>query len=103
MRIRSFVFSLAAVVALTAVSNVRAQQNAAAQPAAAQPAAQARPNVPVAVIDLAYILNNHPTMKGDIEKIKSESENVAQQFEARRKEILQKMERMRTEVNGRHS
>ena len=93
VRIRSFVFSLVAAVALTSAAN--AQQQPAAAGAAAQPAAQARPNVPVAVIDLAYILNNHPTMKGQIEAIKAESEQVGQQFEARRKDILKKMDQMR--------
>ena len=93
MRIRSFVFSLVAGVALM-TSGVNAQAPAAAPQ---QAAAQSRPNVPVAVIDLAHILNNHPTMKGEIEKIKSESEAVGQQFEARRKEILRKMEQMRAE------
>lgn len=80
---------------MTSAAYAQGQQQAAA---AAQPAAQSRANVPVAVIDLAYILNNHPTMKGEIEKIKAESEQVAQQFEARRKDILQKMERMRSEL-----
>ncbi len=58
VRIRSFVFSLAAAVTLmTPALNAQAPQ-ATAQPAAQQ--AQSRPNVPVAVIDLAFILNNHP-------------------------------------------
>ena len=36
-------------------------------------------------------------MKGEIEKIKAESEQVGQAFEARRKNILSKMEQMRAE------
>lgn len=96
MRIRSFVFSLVAGVALM-TSAVHAQQAQQPAAAAAQPAA-ARPTIPVAVIDLAYILNNHPTMKGKIEGIKTESEAVAKQFEDRRKAILQKMEQMRAQL-----
>lgn len=95
MRIRSFVFSLVTGVALT-TSAVYAQQ--AQQPAAAAAQPAARPTIPVAVIDLAYILNNHPTMKGKIESIKAESETVAKQFEERRKAILQKMEQMRAQL-----
>ncbi len=94
MRIRSFVLTLVAVLSV-ATATVQAQQAGQPANAGAQPAAAQRRQVPVAVIDLGYILNNHPTMKQEIEQIKSQSESVAAEFEKKRQAILKMMEELR--------
>jgi Skp family chaperone for outer membrane proteins len=69
-----------------------AQAGGAAQPAAA--AAQRR-TIPVAVIDLGHIIRNHPTMKQEMERIKTQAETTGGEFEKRRQSILKKMEELR--------
>ena len=96
--IRSFVITLAAglsLVTATVQAQGTAQPGAAA--GAAQPAGAAaqRRQVPIAVIDLGYILKNHPTMKQEIERIKSQSETVGAEFEKKRQAILKLMEELR--------
>ncbi|MCC6510135.1 MAG: OmpH family outer membrane protein [Pirellulaceae bacterium] len=94
MRIRRFVFTMVAGLSLmTTVAHAQqpAQGGAPAQAAAAQP----RATIPVAVIDLGYILNNHPTMKAEIEQVKAQSETVGAEFEKKRQAILKMMEELR--------
>lgn len=92
MRIRSFVFTL--VVGLSLVTTTAQAQAPGAGTASATAAPQRR-TVPIAVIDLGYILNNHPTMKQEIEQIKSQSETVGAEFEKKRQSILKLMEELR--------
>ena len=95
MCIRSYVLALAAGVCLMAAT---AQAQQTAQPAggtAQAAAASQRRQVPIAVIDLNYILKNHPTMKQEIERIKSQAETVGAEFEKKRQSILKLMEELR--------
>lgn len=90
--IRRIVLSLAlGLVLLNASAN--AQGTAQAAPGAA--AAQQRRAIPVAVIDLGYIIRNHPTMKQEMEGIKAQSETVGAEFEKKRQAILKMMEELR--------
>ena len=93
--IRSFVLTLAAGLSLV-TTTVEAQGTA--QPAggaAPATAAAQRRQIPIAVIDLGYILKNHPTMKQEIERIKSQTETVGAEFEKKRQAILKLMEELR--------
>lgn len=93
--IRSFVITLVAGLSLLTAT---AHAQGTAQPAGAaagQAAAAQRRQVPVAVIDLGYILKNHPTMKQEIERIKSQTETVGAEFEKKRQAILKMMEELR--------
>ncbi|MGN6135159.1 MAG: OmpH family outer membrane protein [Aureliella sp.] len=93
--IRSFVVTLVAGLSLV-TATAQAQGTAQSAGGAPQQAASApRRQVPVAVIDLGYILKNHPTMKQKIEGIKSQSETVGAEFEKKRQSILKMMEELR--------
>ena len=93
MCIRSFVITLVAGMSLMTAT---AQAQGTAQPAAGtQSAAPQRRAIPIAVIDLGYILRNHPTMKQEIERIKSQTETVGAEFEKKRQAILKQMEELR--------
>ncbi len=92
VRIRSFVFTLVVGMSLMASS---AQAQGTQNGAGAQAAAAARRQVPVAVIDLGYILKNHPTMKQEIERIKAQTEQVGAEFEKKRQGILKMMEELK--------
>ena len=100
VRIGRIILTLVAGVALMATI---AQAQGTAQPAGgtagqaapqSQSAAQRRA-VPVAVIDMRYILNNHPTMKQEIERIKARQESATSEFEKKRQAILKMMEELK--------
>jgi Skp family chaperone for outer membrane proteins len=90
--IRSFVITLVAGMSLV-TATVQAQGTAQPAGGATPAASQQRP--PVAVIDLGYILRNHPTMKQEIERIKAQTETVGAEFEKKRQTILKQMEELR--------
>jgi Skp family chaperone for outer membrane proteins len=46
----------------------------------------------VALVDVGFLLKNHPTMNAEMEKIKSEMQAAQDQIEARRKELLSQSE-----------
>lgn len=46
----------------------------------------------VALVDVGFLLKNHPTMNAEMEKIKAEMQAAQDQIEARRKELLSQSE-----------
>ncbi|MGN6544116.1 MAG: OmpH family outer membrane protein, partial [Aureliella sp.] len=92
MCIRSFVITLVAGMSLLTAT---AQAQGTAQQAGATPAASQQRTPPIAVIDLGYILRNHPTMKQQIEGIKAQTEAEGAKFEQKRQAILKQMEELR--------
>ncbi len=59
----------------------------------AQPAAS--PNYTVCVVDIGYILKNHPTMKSQMEGIEAQMKAADAEMAAKRDEIMKKMEQLR--------
>jgi Skp family chaperone for outer membrane proteins len=91
--IRILVISLTVGMSLL---NATAQAQGTAQPAnAAAPAATQRRAIPVAVIDLSYIIKNHPTMTQEVESINTQSDAVRAEFEKKRQSILKLMEELK--------
>ncbi len=62
-------------------------QSAGAQPAAARPT--------VGVIDMGYLLKNHPTMKAEIDAIETSMKAADESMSAKRDSILKQMEQLR--------
>ncbi len=58
--------------------------------AAASPARPA-----IAVVDVAYILENHPTMKSEIERIEAEMKKADTEFAGKRDSIIKKLEELK--------
>ncbi len=65
------------------VSDAVAQENASKSPAA------------IAVVDVGHILKNHPTMKGDIERIETQMKAADEEMTQQRDQILKLMEQLR--------
>lgn len=65
----------------------------AQQPAAAATAAPARPTI--ALVDVGYVLKNHPTMKAEIERIEADMKKADEEFAGKRDAIIKQMENMR--------
>ncbi len=85
MRVFSLLTTLVIGNLLTASMAVAQQQQAAAAPA--------RPTT--LVVDVGYILNNHPTMKTEIERINTEMKKADEEFAAKRDQIIKQMEQLR--------
>ncbi len=78
------IWSIIAAVALSVIAApVSAQETAAA------------PKVAIAVVDIGHILQNHPTMKGQMEQIKTQMEAADKEMASRRDAILKQMEQLR--------
>ena len=84
------IWSLVATIVLGSFSGSLVAQEA--QPAGAQPAA-ARPIV--GVIDMGYLLKNHPTMKAEIDAIETSMKAADESMSAKRDSILKQMEQLR--------
>ncbi len=46
----------------------------------------------IALVDIGYLIQNHPTMKGEVEKIKEEMTRAQDEIETRRKDLLAQSE-----------
>lgn len=78
------IWSIIAALALSAITvPVTAQQGGA----------QAKPAI--AVVDIGHILENHPTLKGQMEQIEAEMKAADERVNAQRKAIMDKMEQLR--------
>lgn len=88
MRVWSLLTTLVIGNILTACVAV-AQQPAAGGGAAAP----ARPTI--ALVDVGFILKNHPTMKTEIERIEADMKKADEEFAAKRDAIIKQMENMR--------
>lgn len=78
------IWSIIAALALSAITvPVTAQQGGA------------QPKIAVAVVDIGYILENHPTLKGQMEQIETEMKSADERVNAQRKAIMDKMEQLR--------
>lgn len=55
----------------------------------------AKSQIHVAVVDVGHILKNHPTMKGDIERIEGQMKAADAEMTQRRDQILKLMEQLR--------
>ena len=84
------VWSLIATIVLGSFAGSLVAQEA--QPAGAQPAA-ARPTI--GVIDMGYLLKNHPTMKAEIDAIEVSMKAADESMSAKRDSILKQMEQLR--------
>ncbi len=68
----------------------------AQQPAAAGGGAAASPaRSPIAVIDVGFVLKNHPTMKSEIERIETDMKKADEEFAAKRDAIIKQMEQLK--------
>ncbi len=65
----------------------------AQQPAAAAAASPARPTI--ALVDVGFVLKNHPTMKAEIERIEADMKKADEEFAGKRDAIIKQMENMR--------
>lgn len=61
----------------------------------AQPAAAAKPNLTVVVVDMGHILDNHPTMKSEMEGIKALIAAADKEMAEKRDAIVNQMEQLR--------
>lgn len=52
----------------------------------------------VAVVDIGYILKNHPTMKADIERIDGQMKAADEEMTAKRDAILKQMEQLKETI-----
>ncbi|MEM8735552.1 MAG: OmpH family outer membrane protein [Aureliella sp.] len=84
MRIWSLI---AAILLGTVASSALAQEGAKAS------------QMTVAVVDIGYILKNHPTMKADIEKIEGQMKAADEEMTRRRDEILKQMEQLKESMD----
>ena len=73
-------------------SSAIAQAPAEGQQAAAS---QSRAQMPIAVVDIGYLLNNHPTMKSEIEAIEQQMKAADEAMTKKRDEIIKQLEQLR--------
>jgi Skp family chaperone for outer membrane proteins len=83
-----------AVGGMLAVAQVQAQQ-----PPSQGQAPSAAPSRAVGVIDVGYILQNHPTLKSKMEGIKSAMEAADNAMKAKRENIMKQMEQLKEKYN----
>lgn len=83
------IWSIIAAIALSAI----------AAPVSAQETAAAATKVSIAVVDVGHILQNHPTMKGQMEQIKTKMETADKMMADKRDQILKQMEELRAQFN----
>ena len=100
IRRNSIALAAAGLLLVSAVATSQAQQPAAQTAAAPQAGAAAtaaapRRSIPIAVIDLGFIIKNHPTMKSEMERIKGQTETAGAEFEKKRQSILKMIEELR--------
>ncbi len=84
-----------ATVALMGIGSASVfAQGPSTQPQAAQPQLSQPKQGPtsVALVDVGYLIKNHPTMNGEMEKITEEMKVAQEQIEQRRKELLSQSE-----------
>jgi Skp family chaperone for outer membrane proteins len=68
----------------------------AQQPAAAGAASAASPTrSPIALVDVGFVLKNHPTMKMEIERIEADMKKADEEFASKRDAIIKQMEHLR--------
>ncbi len=77
-------------IAAIALSVITVQSTVLAQNAGGQP------KVTVAVVDIGHVLKNHPTMKGEMERIQADMKSADDQMGQRRDAILKQMEQLRS-------
>lgn len=87
MRVLSLI---AALILGTIASTVVAQAPAAGQSNAATAA-----QMPIAVVDIGYILKNHPTMKTEIETIETQMQAADVAMQQKRDAIIKQMDQLR--------
>lgn len=87
------VWSLIATIVLGSLASSLVAQEA--QPAAAGQAAASAARPTVAVIDMGYLLKNHPTMKAEIDAIEARMGAADKSMSDKRDAILKQMETLR--------
>lgn len=93
MRLQSLIVAIVCGC-FVATNSAFAQQVAQAQPAAAQ-----RPTMPVIVVDLGYILQNHPTMKKEMETIDGRAQAIKTEIDGKREKIQADLKALNESVN----
>lgn len=93
VRVLSLVTALVIGNVLTA--SLAVAQQPAAQGAAGAQAGAAAPRPSIALVDVGYILKNHPTMKSEIERIETDMKKADEEFAAKRDQIIKQMEALR--------
>lgn len=83
------------LLATFVVGNALIVTAAVAQQPAAGGAATAPTRSPVAVVDVGYVLENHPTMKSEIERIEGEMKKADAEFAEKRNAIIKQMEALK--------
>jgi len=87
-------------LAALATTPVWAQANGSSgQPQAGSPQPAAVAPRPVGVIDIGFILQNHPTLKAKMDGIKSRMETADKEMQAKRESIMKQMEQLRERFN----
>lgn len=100
IRIRSAIFAFAMVSTVSvAFCTVTFCSVASAQNGAPAQALQHQPTS-TAVVDMDYILDNHPTFTAQAEALKAEYQKTMEDFEARRKDLTQKVEQLNTSLTA---
>lgn len=72
---------------------------AQAQPQAATANQSVSPTRNVGVIDIGHILQNHPTLKGKMDSLKSRMEAADKEMQAKRESIIKQMEQLKERYN----
>ncbi len=67
----------------------------AQQPAAAVGVAASPTRSPIAVVDVGFVLKNHPTMKSEIERIETDMKKADEEFAGKRDAIIKQMEQLK--------
>lgn len=80
------------LIAATLLSVLATQSQVTAQ---AEGNAAAAPKVAIAVVDIGYILKNHPTIKNEMENIQASMKAADDEMAAKRDAILKQMDRLR--------
>jgi Skp family chaperone for outer membrane proteins len=68
---------------------------AVAQAPAAGAAGGAPARSPIALVDVGFVLKNHPTMKSEIDRIETSMKQADEEFAAKREAIIKQMEQLR--------
>lgn len=87
------VWSLIAAIVLGSIASSLTAQEAQPAAAGAQTAQAARPTV--GVIDVGFLLKNHPTMESEIKSIETRMKAADESMSAKRDAILKQMEQLR--------
>lgn len=100
MQFRISFATLAFIGLFSAASGISLAQNTGAQPAAAQPAGPKTGPMSFAVVDIGYLIKNHPRMNADLESLKAEMAKAQTEIEDRRKALLKEGEMIGTTFNA---